>query len=74
MNATEKLEMINNALASGKTVYAATCTRVTKVTPKTAAKFEAINRPVFKVVNDSLYITAGNRYVCADHVALSVSA
>jgi hypothetical protein len=73
MTITERMQMISDALDSGKTVYISSATRVTKVTPKTAKKFAAINRPVFKVASDSLYMTSGNKYLCINYCSISVA-
>ena len=64
--ATDRLNWILGSLAAGKTIYVRTAMRCTKVTPKTAAKFAAIGRDLFKATEKSLYMSSGNRYVCLD--------
>lgn len=63
--AEQKLEFINTALQQGKTVFISTAYRTTKITPKTAKKFEDANIELFKIdsVGD-LCIRAGKRYNC----------
>ena len=64
--AAAKLEWINNAISSGRTVYVCTMTRSTKVRAKDVAKFDAIGRPLFKISGESLYMSFGKRYDCID--------
>lgn len=71
MTAVEKLVMIEAAIARGETVYLSTYTRVTKITPKVVARFWAAGRPVLKVLGDSLMLSEGRRYVCADYCAIT---
>lgn len=74
MNAADKLTKIQEVLASGKTLYIRTALRATKVTQKDVLKFAAINRPLFKATDKSLYISAGKRYDCIDFAVLTVVA
>ncbi len=64
---------IINALAAGETVYVMTARGAIKVTPQTAAKFEASGRPAFKLgKSGSLYVVAGKRYDCIDYNHLQI--
>ena len=72
-NAKNKLDKILEVLAAGRTVYVRTCTRATKITQKNVRDFDAINRPLFKVSGDSLYISAGKRYDCIDFCTITVA-
>ena len=68
MTNEEKLAMIESTLASGRPVHVATMTRVTKVTPKTAASWAAAGRPFFKLgASGSLLMIERNRYVDASY-------
>lgn len=60
--ASKALEFINSALASGRTVYLSTMLRVIEINPKTAAKFAAANRELFKLTASGLRVANGNRY------------
>ena len=64
MTATEKLDAISKALEAGRTIYVRTHTHSTKVTPRTAARFAATGRPVFKATGNDLWMTSGRKYVC----------
>lgn len=72
MDAAAKLEMIENAWKAGKTVYVCTALRITKLTARNAAKFEAAGRPVVRVRGNSLQMVEGRRYVCADYCAIKI--
>ena len=63
----ETLAWIQDALASGKTIYVRTALRATKITPKTAAQFESAGRPFFRASTKSLYMSVGRRYDCIDY-------
>jgi hypothetical protein len=63
----ETLAWITDALASNKTIYVATATRITKITPKVAQQFDAAGRPVFRASDKSLYMSVGRRYDCIDY-------
>jgi len=71
--ATAKLEWIREALASGKTVYIHTHTRITVITPKSAARFEASGRPLFKTAGTSIYLSVGKRYDCIDYCGITAA-
>ena len=71
MTATEKLDLINNALAAGKTVMISTMTRATKVTPKNAKKWAANGWTMFKLDGNSLLMAAGRRFDCIDYCRIS---
>jgi hypothetical protein len=70
-----RFEAITAAIATGSTVYVMTARGAIKVTPKTAAKWEASGRPVFKLAKGSLYIASGRRYDCIDfnHIQIGVA-
>lgn len=57
---------ITNAIAAGDTVLVMTARGAIQVTPKTAAKWEAAGRPIFKLAKGSLFIASGRRYDCID--------
>ena len=62
-------------LAAGETVYVMTGRGAIKVTPKTAAKFEASGRPAFKLgKSGSIYVVAGRRYDCIDFNHIQIGA
>lgn len=69
-NADVLLKMI----ADGKTVMLSTCTRVTKITPKTAARFEAAGVPVLKnsKIDGHLLVASGRSYVDAQYTNVFV--
>ena len=71
MTAQEKLSAITESLANGGTVYVSNHLRHWEITPKAAAKWEAIGRPLFKVVANSLYMGSGKRYVCISYCAIT---
>lgn len=60
------MDRIKAAIEAGKTIYVSNYMHTWKVSPKTWAKFEAIGKPVFKVVDDSLYMASGKGYVCVN--------
>ena len=65
MNATAEsaLSFINNAIASGRTVYVSTMTKVTAISPATFARWEKSGRPLFKVAADgNLMMASGKSY------------
>jgi len=64
MEAAKKMEWITAALAAGRSVYVHSCTRVFKITPAIAKRFDKAGRPVFKITGTSLYMSNGNRYDC----------
>lgn len=68
--AAERLAWINESLAAGKTVFVVNHMRAWQITPKLAAKFEKIGRPVFKATEKSLYMSNGNRYDCIDYCGI----
>ena len=62
--ASDALNYIKNSIASGKTVYVSAGHRITKVTPKAYAKWEASGKPLFKLGNDgALLMASGSSYV-----------
>jgi hypothetical protein len=67
----EILSWITDALASNKTIYVATATRITKITPKVAQQFDAAGRPVFRASDKSLYMSVGRRYDCIDYCRIT---
>ena len=67
----EILAWITDALASNKTIYVSTATRVTKVTPKIAQQFDAVGRPIFRASDKSLYMSVGRRYDCIDYCRIT---
>ena len=73
MNAADKLNKITEVLNAGRTVYIRTALRNIKVTAKNVRDFAAINRPLFKVSGDSLYISSGKRYDCIDFCRVEVA-
>jgi hypothetical protein len=60
------LAWINARLMDGLTVYVASSTRLTKVSPKVAAARESAGKPVFKVSRDGreLLMLERQNYVC----------
>lgn len=71
--AAEKFEMVQQALAQGKTVYFCTMTHVTKIDAKVAAKFAAVGREVVRLKNGALQIAEGRRMVNADYCAIRIA-
>lgn len=60
-----------DAIRTGKVLYIATHTRVTKIDAKTVAKFDAVNRPVIKTGADGhLYMASGRKYVDCHYCAI----
>ena len=57
-----KLAWIKERLAEGMTVYLGTYTRTTKVTPKTAKRWEESGQPLFKVGSDGALLMARGRH------------
>ena len=58
------LEDITKALADGRTVYVATALKATKVTPSTAASWEASGHQLFKLdKKGDLTMAKGRKYV-----------
>jgi len=72
MSAEEKLKMILSGLQAGKTVYVATYLRCWKITGKTLAKWAQVDRHLFTINGNSLYMAAGKRYDCIDYCAIRV--
>lgn len=68
--ADKKMAWIGNMLAAGRTVYVSTMTRVTKITPATARKWEANGHTLFKVSGNSLYMARGSKFDCIDYCEL----
>ena len=64
MNATAEnaLNFIENAIASGRTVYISTMTKATAISPATFARWEKSGRPLFKVANGNLMMASGKSY------------
>ena len=71
---TDRLNAIKNALESGKTVYIGTCTRVTKITPKTADKWEKSGHQLFKDSGESTYMAVGRGFACIDYCSITFAA
>ncbi len=57
------LNFINATLASGRTVHISTMTRVTAVSPKTAARWAKNGHELFKVSNGDLFIASGRSFL-----------
>ena len=72
MTANDKMAKILEVLAAGRVVYISTALRSIKVTNKSVKDFEAINRPLFKVSGESLFISSGKRYDCIDFCRITV--
>ena len=65
MNATAEnaLNFIKNAIASGRTVYISTMTKVTAISPATFARWEKSGHSLFKVAADgNLMMASGKSY------------
>jgi len=63
--AQKAYDFITGKIAEGFTVMVATNLKATQITPKTFAKFEAANHPLFKIGEDGcLYMASGKGYVC----------
>ncbi len=65
MNATAEnaLGFIMSAIASGRTVYVSTMTKVTAISPATFARWEKSGHPLFKVAADgNLMMASGKAY------------
>ena len=62
MTPTERLAMIETGLASGKTVYIQSYTKVWKVTPKVAKGWADAGYKLFKASEKSLYIARGKSF------------
>jgi hypothetical protein len=73
MNANDKLTKILETIDAGKTIYVRTALRATKVTAKNVREFDAINRPLFKVSGNSLFMSFGKRYDCIDYCSITVA-
>ena len=55
------LSKLNADLKAGRTVYISTYTKATRITPKTAAKWEASGIPMFKLASDGRLMMANGR-------------
>ena len=65
MNATAEsaLYFIESAIASGRTVYISTMTKVTAISPATFARWKKSGRPLFKIAADgNLMMASGKVY------------
>ena len=65
MNATAEnaLNFIENAIASGRTVYISTMTKVTAISPATFARWKKSGRLLFKADdNGNLMMASGKSY------------
>jgi hypothetical protein len=62
----DRFAAITAAIVAGRTVYVMTARGAIQVTTKTAAKWEATGRPIFKFSKGSLFIASGRRYDCID--------
>ena len=65
MNGTAEsaLNFIESAIASGRTVYISTMTKVTAISPATFARWEKSGHPLFKVAADgNLMMASGKVY------------
>ena len=61
--AENALNFIKNAIASGRTVYISTMTRVTAISPATFARWEKSGHSLFKVAADgNLMMASGKSY------------
>jgi hypothetical protein len=57
------LNYINESIKSGLTIYVATMTRCTAISPRTFAKWEKSGHKLFKILNDgSLAMASGKTY------------
>jgi len=76
MTITERYEMVTAALAAGRTVYFCQYAGMVIVTPKNAAKFAAIGRPIVKVSKSGteLLVARGTGYERVTHSAIRVEA
>lgn len=70
----ERHVAITTAIAAGQTVFVMTARGAIKVTPKTAAKWDAAGRPVFKFSKGSLFVASGRRYDCIDFNHIQIEA
>lgn len=70
MTAQEKLEMIEDMLSQGKTVYISSYTKTWKVTPKTIKRFAKVGIEFFKVSGNNLWMAQGRKRVCIDYCAI----
>jgi hypothetical protein len=68
--ASEKFEAINKNLLAGKTVFIATYTKATKITPKTFKSWEASGHKLFKLAGNSLYMARGKKFDCIDYCSI----
>ncbi len=68
LRGAELVEHLNRALASGRTVWILSHLRAWEVSAKTAAKWEASGRPIFKASADgaNALMGQGKDYVCID--------
>lgn len=65
MNSTAEsaLNFINNAIASGRTVYISSMTKVTAISPATFARWEKSGQSLFKIAADgNLMMASGKVY------------
>ena len=49
------------AFKAGRTIYVSTMTKATRITPKTAAKWEASGIPMFRLASDGRLMMANGR-------------
>lgn len=71
IDATARLAKILETLAAGRVVYIRTALKAIKVTQRNVKQFEDAGRPLFKVSNNSLFISAGRRYDCIDFCTIT---
>ncbi len=72
MTPQQKIDKIIATIKEGKTLYFSTCTRSTKVTPKTLKRWEDAGNVLFKADSKSMYMAAGNRFDCIDYCKITV--
>lgn len=70
VSAQKKLEVIEETLQEGKTVYISTHYKSIEVTPKT---FKRWGNTLFKVSGNSLYIARGKNFDCIDYCKFTFS-
>ena len=61
------------ALEAGKSVYLATCTRITEITPKTWQRWQAKGLKLLHAdSNGHDYMASGKRFVCIDYCKITI--
>ena len=71
MTAQDKINKMIEVIEAGRTVYVTTCTRSTKITKATLARWTKNGHTLLKASGDSMYMASGSKFVCIDYCKIT---